>query len=148
MGRVVKFEDHTTLETVLGRLKSYLGDPIAISIALPQGLENQNPGESVIRSIGICAGSGGSLLNNLDVDLLLTGELSHHEALAATEKGMIVMSLGHSNSERGYLGAVMQGKLLEALQSDWPLADTEKVEVLVSQADRDPYLTWVGDPVG
>ena len=40
-----------------------------------------------VRTIGLCAGSGASLLKGLNVDLYLTGELSHHEVLAAVSEG-------------------------------------------------------------
>ncbi len=45
-----------------------------------------------IKKIGLCAGSGGSMFKNLNVDLLFTGELSHHEALAAKERGISVIT--------------------------------------------------------
>jgi hypothetical protein len=35
---------------------------------------------------------GGSLLRGLDVDMLLTGELSHHDALFAIEQGQVVLA--------------------------------------------------------
>lgn len=107
---------------------------------MPQGKESA---ETMINKIGICAGSGGSLLNDVeDLDLLLTGELSHHEALAATENGKVVVCLGHSNSERGYLSAVMRVKLLNALKADNTIS-ADDVEVEVSEKDRDPYLTML-----
>ena len=58
------------------------------------------------------------MLNGLDVDLLVTGELSHHEALAVVERGKCVVALLHSNSERGYL-QVMRPRLLEGLREEW-----------------------------
>lgn len=82
------------------------------------------------------------MLGDLDVDLLLTGELSHHEALAATENEKVVICLGHSNSERGYLDAVMKGKLLEALKTESSIEGGE-VSVEVSETDRDPFLSLV-----
>ena len=38
-----------------------------------------------------------------DVDVLLTGEMSHHEVLAANAEGKHVILSDHSNTERGYL---------------------------------------------
>jgi putative NIF3 family GTP cyclohydrolase 1 type 2 len=98
--------------------------------------------------------------------------MSHHETLAATERGSVVISLAHSNSERGYLRAVMQTQLLQELSRQWKadresalqaLHDSAKqggsalsscaeiyqdggVEVSVSEADRDPYgiMVWRG----
>ena len=73
----------------------------------------------MIRSVGICAGSGHEVLKNVDADLLFTGELSHHDALAATEKGKCVVTLFHSNTERGFLGSVLKGKLTKVLKEEW-----------------------------
>jgi len=64
------------------------------------------------------------------VDLLLTGELSHHEVLAAVAKGQHVILLGHANSERWYL-SVLRTKLL-ALFGESPL------EVEISKEDKSP----------
>ena len=36
----------------------------------------------------MCAGSGSRLLNNKNVDLLITGEFSHHEILHETHRGV------------------------------------------------------------
>lgn len=112
-----------------------------------------------IWSVGICAGSGGSLLRDLDVDLLFTGELGHHEALAAVEKGRCVVTLFHSNTERGFL-QVLREKLVEVLGEEWKglrrelrgalpddgsaedmleALNDESVVVDCSERDRDPY---------
>ena len=37
------------------------------------------------------------------MDVLLTGEMSHHEVLAANAEGKHVILSDHSNTERGYL---------------------------------------------
>jgi len=47
----------------------------------------------------------------MEVDLFLTGEMSHHEILAANAQGTSVILCEHSNSERGYLKQVLQPKL-------------------------------------
>jgi import inner membrane translocase subunit TIM54 len=70
-------------------------------------------------------------------DLLFTGELSHHEALAAIERGSVVVTLFHSNTERGYLHDVMRHKLADAIKQEFQSA--EEPVVAVSKADRDPY---------
>ena len=85
--------------------------------------------------------------------MLFTGELDHHAALAAIEQGRVVISLFHSNSERGFLAEVMSTQLEDAVDEEWKkvreeykengefleaLAD-ENLIVEVSEADRDPY---------
>ncbi|KXN84973.1 Putative GTP cyclohydrolase 1 type 2 [Leucoagaricus sp. SymC.cos] len=93
---------------------------------------------SSIRTIAICAGSGGSMLGGKQADVYLTGEMSHHEVLAAVAAGRHVILCGHDNTERGYL-PILAKKLLSELRSpqgaDEGLAD---VEVAVSHADKHP----------
>ncbi|KAJ4312592.1 hypothetical protein N0V94_007364 [Neodidymelliopsis sp. IMI 364377] len=152
MGRIVTFEKPQPLPALLDRIGKGLNNPKGFPIAIPQ---DAILSDMTIRSVGICAGSGGSLLGNLDVDLLFTGEMSHHEALAAIEKGQVVISLFHSNSERGFLAEVLREQLEETIEKEWQsvreeeqeggdeglreaLAD-EEFEVAVSEVDRDPY---------
>ncbi|ORY77823.1 GTP cyclohydrolase 1 type 2/Nif3 [Protomyces lactucae-debilis] len=82
------------------------------------------------RTVAICAGSGGSLFESSKAfdkaDLLVTGELSHHECLRYQEKKVPVILTGHSNSERGYL-PFMKVMLEKA-----------GLVVQVSEADKDP----------
>ena len=150
MGRIVEFNDAQPLPTLLDRIGKGLNNPKGFPIAIPQ---DANIGDISIRSVGICAGSGGSLLGNLDVDLLFTGEMSHHEALAAIEKGQVVISLFHSNSERGFLAEVLREQLEDTIEGEWQAVreeekDNESVrealeeddfEVAVSEVDRDPF---------
>lgn len=97
------------------------------------------------------------MLKDCNADLIFTGELSHHEALAVTERGGCVVALFHSNSERGFLEGMMKDALERELEGEWgrvrreygkgeevpeelrdALAD-ESVRVEVSRVDRDPY---------
>ncbi|KNG81490.1 NGG1 interacting factor Nif3 [Aspergillus nomiae NRRL 13137] len=134
-----------------------VGYPGGIPIAVPQGASVD---EISIRTVGVCPGSGSSVLmkgGNVP-DLLFTGEMSHHEALAAIERGKVVVALAHSNTERGYLRAVMREKLEGVLKGEWEAQRAEALktleggeeglaevlkdgacEVHVSEQDRDPY---------
>ena len=78
----------------------------------------------------MCAGSGSSVLNGVGADLYLTGEMSHHEVLHCTHSGHNVILCDHSNTERGFLTDVLQGKLHELLGNG--------VNITVSKTDRDP----------
>ncbi|KAI9816584.1 MAG: hypothetical protein M1827_001716 [Pycnora praestabilis] len=116
MGRVVRFKSPERLTNIIERIGRGMGNPPAFPIAIPQGKQID---EIEISSVGICAGSGGSLFKDLDVDLLFTGELSHHEALTAIEQNRVVISLFHSNTERGYLRQILQDKLHATLVTEW-----------------------------
>ncbi|KAH8727955.1 GTP cyclohydrolase 1 type 2/Nif3 [Phaeosphaeriaceae sp. PMI808] len=150
MGRIVEFTQPQPLPTLLDRIGKGLNNPKGFPIAIPQ---NTTISDLTIRSVGICAGSGAGLLSKLDVDLLFTGEMSHHEALAAIEKGQVVISLFHSNSERGFLAEVLLSQLEEAVETEWTKIKEEEenndqlkealseedFDIAVSEVDRDPY---------
>ena len=88
--------------------------------------------ESMVTSIAVCAGSGGSVLRDVfgTVDLVVTGEMSHHEVLDAKFNGTSVILTEHSNSERKFLtefkSTVENIKLLP------------NCELLISELDKDP----------
>lgn len=88
--------------------------------------------DSKIENFGVCAGSGASVLKAIKtpINLFITGELSHHEALDAIS----VITLNHSNSERGCL------KDFKKI-NDSKLA-YESVQVLISEKDFDPPATY------
>jgi putative NIF3 family GTP cyclohydrolase 1 type 2 len=69
-------------------------------------------------------------------DLFLTGELGHHFVLEALEQDSTVVLCEHSNTERGYLSAVLKPKLEALLSTD----GDEAVEVIVSTTDKDPLV--------
>ena len=83
----------------------------------------------MIKTVALCAGSGAEVILKSGADLLLTGEMRHHDVLAAVESGSSVVLLNHTNSERGFLKHYRQR--IEDLLSG-------KVQVVVSQKDRDP----------
>ncbi|KAE8356880.1 GTP cyclohydrolase 1 type 2/Nif3 [Aspergillus coremiiformis] len=156
MGRLVTFSRPQRLTSLIDRIADGVGYPGGIPIAIPQGAAIE---ELMIRTVGVCPGSGSSVLMKGEVpDLLFTGEMSHHEALAAIERGKVVVALAHSNTERGYLRAVMRGRLEEVLRAEWEGQRAEALkgleggeeglgevlrdgecEVHVSERDRDPY---------
>jgi len=60
--------------------------------------------KAIIETVAVCPGAGGSLLAELtDVDLVLTGEMRHHDQLALSGRGTWVVMTGHTSTERGYL---------------------------------------------
>lgn len=158
MGRLVKFHTPQPLTHLIERIAEGVGSPKGFPVAIPQTMQVE---DIMIRSVGICAGSGQEVLKNVDADLLFTGELSHHDALAATEKGKCVVTLFHTNTERGFLGSVLKDKLTKTIKEEWKrireevkdelnenwdLADAwedalndEDVLVECSERDRDPF---------
>jgi dinuclear metal center YbgI/SA1388 family protein len=84
------------------------------------------------RTVACGAGASGDMLNDAiarKVDLYLTGEMRHHDALRAAASGMTVVCTLHSNSERASLRR-LQDRLMEKAPG---------LAVQLSQADRDPF---------
>lgn len=170
MGRLIKFTQPQPLTHLIERIARGVGNPKGFPVAIPQTRQVE---DIQIRSVAICAGSGSSVLRDVEADLLFTGELSHHDALAATEQGRCVVTLFHSNTERGFLHSVLKEKLTTILRREWDsvreevaegedlssewedAVHDENVVVEVSERDRDPFgivilqaSTQVGKPLG
>ncbi|RFU27909.1 hypothetical protein B7463_g8454, partial [Scytalidium lignicola] len=136
-GRIVRFHKPEPLGNIILRITRGLGVKF-VSVAVPQSVPDGKKSDIEISSVGICAGSGGSMLGGLDVDLLFTGELDHHSALAAIERGQVVVTAFHSNTERAYLSQRMSRYVADKL-SDMFDNKIEGCDVEVSKADKDPY---------
>jgi dinuclear metal center YbgI/SA1388 family protein len=90
------------------------------------------PSDRTVTRAAVCAGSGGDLLPDAieaGVELMLTGELRHHDALRAVAAGLTVVCTLHSASERCVLAA-LQRRLMSHLPG---------VAVACSTADREPF---------
>lgn len=128
-GRVCNVSDALTIQDAIENIKKHTGlKNLQVSLATNGSLSSK------VKSYGVCAGSGASILKSIKspIDLFLTGEISHHEALDAAHKQISVIALNHSNSERGYLD-VFKGIVGESL---------ENVEIIVSKEDEDPLKTY------
>jgi dinuclear metal center YbgI/SA1388 family protein len=123
MGRFAQLKERLSLDDVLERVKRHLG---LTHVRLARAFN----GNTDVRSVAVCAGSGGSLLRGNNADVWITGELSHHEALAACEAGVNVILCEHSNTERGYIRSTMQNELQTLFGKE--------VQVIMSEIDRDP----------
>ncbi|KAF4460481.1 Ngg1p-interacting factor 3 [Fusarium albosuccineum] len=130
-GAIGRFEKEVLLSEILLRLAQKLGGLQHVMVASPIGADVKT---TKVRSFGVCAGSGYDVLKKADVDLLVTGETSHHSALRAIQQGRTLVQVFHSNSERGYLRDVLKPKLEQALQESVPEA-----EVVTSEYDKDPF---------
>ncbi|XP_041456856.1 NIF3-like protein 1 [Lytechinus variegatus] len=124
IGRKATLQTPTPVSTMLNRIKTHLTlDHIQVALGQGKTLESE------VSTVGICAGSGASVLKGVRADMFLTGEMSHHDILAATAEGTSVVICNHSNTERGYLH-VLQGKLTSLFENT--------IKVFVSEKDRDP----------
>ncbi|MCH2139604.1 MAG: Nif3-like dinuclear metal center hexameric protein [Phycisphaerales bacterium] len=124
-GRIVEFESPQSLAGMIERLKTHLGvSSLRASIGL---------GSSDNHHIaGCCPGAGGSMLSAAEsagASIFVTGEMRHHDLLAARERGLTVLLAGHAHTEQGGLG-----QLASAISHALP-----DVDVRCSQHDASPW---------
>lgn len=125
-GRLV--ETNMPISQLVHALQDHIENNVHVAFAVG------HHAKSFVRTVGICAGSGGSLLRGLQVDLVITGEMSHHELLDFNHNGTTVLLCNHSNSERGYLREFLP-KLDDRLLG--------ACELLISEKDKDPLHTVI-----
>lgn len=121
-GRFVELRSPISLESAIDTVKRHLG---LSWLRVSRGIGSK---PAALQSVAVCAGAGGGLLSKVRADLLITGEMRHHDVLALQQQGVSVILTDHTNSERGYL-PVLRARLLERAQD---------LEVYVSSVDQDP----------
>ena len=123
LGRMGKLARPTPIEQIIKRIKKYTG-------AQAFGMVGRE--KRVIRKAAVCAGSCGAIINSViaaRADLYLTGELKHHQALAAQEEGLTCICLSHTVSERFILK-----KFAKQLQKQ-----IKSIAITISKKDADPF---------
>jgi dinuclear metal center YbgI/SA1388 family protein len=129
MGRRVVLSEPVPLSLLVERLKLHVGRRSLRVAAAPHHRVG-----SLVHHAAVCAGSGGSVFDHAgSVDLLVTGELSHHAVLDKLASGSSVVLCEHSSSERGFL-SLLARRLTASSGS--------AVDFVVSAADREPLELW------
>lgn len=91
-----------------------------------------------IRTVAVCSGAGGEFIRTGRVggaDVLVTGEMSHHDAWEARERGIGVVLVGHFQSE-----VIVCDWLAAELRSRMTAAGAP-CEILVSASQANPLRT-------
>jgi len=53
-----------------------------------------------ITSIALCTGSGASLIDEVEADCFLTGDIKYHDAMKAMSENLMMIDIGHYESEK------------------------------------------------
>ncbi|UCG57248.1 MAG: Nif3-like dinuclear metal center hexameric protein [Phycisphaerales bacterium] len=123
LGRIGRLATPLRVKQIVQRIKKYTG-------AKAFGMIGDE--RRLVETAAVCAGSCGKIINSViaaKTDLYLTGELKHHQALAAQEAGLTCICLSHTVSERFILK-----KLSKQLQKR-----TKQVTIRISKKDADPF---------
>jgi len=94
LGRVGDLPEGPTLALLIQKIKKSLG----ITSVRASG-----PNEKIIRRVAVVGGAGGSLVGAAlaaGADLLITGDIKHHDALLAKDLGLALVDAGHYETEK------------------------------------------------
>ena len=123
LGRIGKLAEPMRLEKIIERIKKS-------TAAKSLGVVGKQ--KRLIKTAAVCAGSCGKIINTViaaGTDLYVTGELKHHQALAAQEAGLTCICLSHTGSERFILK-----KFAKQLQKQ-----LKNMTIKISRKDADPF---------
>ncbi len=126
LGRIGRLSKPTTIAKIIEKVKRATGAKVVGIVGPPSA------GKKVVTKAAVCAGACGKLVYDViaaKADLYLTGELKHHQALAAQEAGLTCLCLSHTVSERFVLK-----KLAKQLQRQLP-----NIRIRISRKDKDPF---------
>lgn len=122
-GRYLRLESKTSISSIAETMKDALNLPYVRTAT--SAVKGHN-----IQTIAVCPGAGASLILGTDADLLITGEMRHHDLLTAMGEGKSVILLEHAQSERGYFPIYVE-KIKEVLSNN-------SIEFILSEVDRGP----------
>jgi dinuclear metal center YbgI/SA1388 family protein len=125
-GRRLVLDQPASPRELGARLREWLG---TARVQLASLTDDDRP----VTTLGVVPGAGESLAGlarREGCELFVTGEMRHHNVLAALHDGMHVLLAGHTNTERGYLP-----RLARALEAELPGLKTR-----ISQRDTDPLV--------
>jgi dinuclear metal center YbgI/SA1388 family protein len=128
LGRVGELAAPVSAAGLVARVKRALGVRSVLVAGLPRA-GARGAARAPVRTVACCAGSCGGLFRaavERGAQAYVTGEMRHHDALAAVAAGLTVVCVGHSNSERPALAAL--AKRLAGLPC----------RITLSKSDRDP----------
>ncbi len=61
-----------------------------------------------ITSIALCTGAGASLMDEVEADCFLTGDIKYHDAMKAESLGLMMVDIGHYESERFFAEIMLE----------------------------------------
>jgi dinuclear metal center YbgI/SA1388 family protein len=125
IGRVGQLPKGTTLQSLGQKLQEATGSEVAMMVGKPSAR---------IRRAAVCVGAAGRLplekARSRDCDVVVTGEMRHHDALTLLRMNKTAIVLGHWESERPTLHYL--GRLLPKL--------VRGLKVTVSRKDGGPFV--------
>lgn len=85
-----------------------------------------------IKKIAITTGSGMSLINKIDADCFLTGDIKYHDAMEAKSRGISLIDIGHYESEQHFTSLLI-GLLPKNLEN-------QRLQAIITTS-KNPFIT-------
>jgi len=82
------------------RLLKHIKDSLGLNVLRIVGYKDK------INSIAMTTGAGGGLIDFVDADLFLTGDIKYHDAMKALLQDLMLVDIGHFESERYFPNAL------------------------------------------
>jgi len=121
IGSIAKLNKGQILESFSRQIKKRLGIPYLRII---------KSNNKEIQKVALCTGNGGSLIKQCiskNVDLFITGDIDHHEALEAKEMGLNIIDIEHFYTEKYFVPAIRE-QLIKAQVPENILVASEKMD--------------------
>jgi len=129
-GRRIVLDQPVTVTELAKRVLAHLDGPFGRpAVRIAHAFADRQ-----VSHVGVVPGAGASLAAAARAEgceVFVTGEMKHHEVIAAVNSGMSVIVAGHTNTERGYLPRLAK-RLGEQLGG---------VSVRVARSDTDPLVS-------
>lgn len=128
-------------EYVVGRMGDFT-EPITMEAAcrlvekaldIKGELKTVGDSNKIIRTVGLCTGAGGDTMGPAiknGCDLFITGDVRHHEAQIAIEKGICIIDAGHHGTEKIF-AENFADKLKKNVGS--------KIQIIESEINTNPF---------
>lgn len=130
-GRLIQYDEDLHVGFFVEQVQN-LFDLKHVQIAMGCGHNRRTK----VRTVALCAGSRSGVLKNVQADLYITGEMSHHDILDAVHQGTSVILLNHTISERMFVE-----KLCRDFNQKFASKHVSTRLVLDKQHDIEPLVT-------
>lgn len=97
-------------------------------------LSNGKTLNDTVKSVIVSVGSASNTWENAQADLMIAGELNHHELIQCAHNGQTVILTDHSNTERCFFNEFKQ-RFTQMIMPEYSAAN---FEIIISTVDRDP----------
>jgi dinuclear metal center YbgI/SA1388 family protein len=129
IGRMGEFTEPITMEAACRLVENALN--------IKGELKTVGDSNKIIRTVGLCTGAGGDEMGAAiknGCDLFITGDVRHHEAQIAIEKGICIIDAGHYGTEKIF-AENFADKLKKNVGS--------KIQIIESEINTNPFKNMI-----